>query len=155
PPGAEALVKRKHHLHCRVNDVIRCTVYPACVLLGSIRNEILKLIFTFYDLWWFIDDRHVSSLLSLVSKRANTTSCTQHEGWAGATPQSFWAAESPKRGVAPAQPGFCPAPKMKAAHRASLLLLETSVHHTGERDSELRGDSWIHARVTIPPGLIE
>jgi hypothetical protein len=84
-PSQEALISPKHHLHGGVDDVICRAANPVCVLLGSIGNEILKLIFALYDLWWLVNDWHVSSFsFECSGTRANRRSSTASEktlGW--------------------------------------------------------------------------
>ena len=53
-------------------------------------------------------------------------------------------------GVAPAQSGVLPAPKLNVAPRASSVFVNTSVHRGGERNARQKVICVFHATFTMP-----
>ena len=60
----------------------------------------------------------------------------------------FGRLKAPKGGVAPAQSGVLPAPKLNVASCASSVFLNTSVHRRGERNVRQKGICVFHATFT-------
>src|SRR6267143_4665503 len=56
--------------------------------------------------------------------------------------------KAPKGGGAPTHSGLLPAPKLNVAPRASSVLLNTSVHHRGERNARQKVICVFHATFT-------
>jgi hypothetical protein len=89
--------------------------------------------------WFGLQTHHVPS-----------TSRDQRAG-VGGTPRSLLWLENPQRGgLLQPSPGCCPRPKSNVAPCASSVLLNTSLHHRGERNAGEKVICLFHATFTVP-----
>lgn len=102
-PAFEIQVFPKHKSESRSDDVNECAFDAFCAIVESQKHAFFQTKFAGYRLRRFFDDGHGSSTLCgffwnwriflLRGQIPATTYCL----WAGATPRTFWAAETAKR----------------------------------------------------------
>src|SRR5258708_15695373 len=110
-PLSVVLVPPKNFLDHGIDDVIRVALDEPSVVFEEFVDRLLESYLPSHDPWCFLNDRHsVPPLLMCVffPKCLSRGKNSRHDlpcRRAGATPRTFWAAESRKSGVAPARFG--------------------------------------------------